>query len=81
MLPLTQIDEAKKLAHIATVQQKQQMNNFTRMNIVDIKNDKCPRCGGQLIIRTAKKGKWQGKKFRGCSNYPGCRYIENIFEK
>ena len=38
----------------------------------------CPRCGGKLILRTAKKGNNAGNSFWGCSNYPKCHYIENI---
>lgn len=29
----------------------------------------CPSCGGNLILRKGKYG-----KFYGCSNYPKCRY-------
>lgn len=36
-------------------------------------NKKCPICGGQLIIRQSRFG-----KFLGCSNYPKCKHIENI---
>ncbi|MEE1279302.1 MAG: topoisomerase DNA-binding C4 zinc finger domain-containing protein, partial [Oscillospiraceae bacterium] len=39
---------------------------------------KCPKCGADLIIRTATRGANAGKQFYGCSNYPKCRYIENI---
>lgn len=35
----------------------------------------CPRCGGNLILRTSTKGSNKGKQFYGCSNYPKCRYI------
>lgn len=38
----------------------------------------CPKCGSELILRTAKKGERAGKQFYGCSNYPQCRYILNI---
>ncbi len=38
----------------------------------------CPRCGGKLILRTARRGENAGKQFYGCSNYPKCRYIQNI---
>jgi predicted RNA-binding Zn-ribbon protein involved in translation (DUF1610 family) len=38
----------------------------------------CPRCGKELILRTAKKGENAGNQFYGCSNFPKCRYIENI---
>lgn len=30
---------------------------------------RCPRCGGELVLRQGKYG-----KFYGCSNYPKCRY-------
>lgn len=34
----------------------------------------CPSCGkGELLIRLGKYG-----KFKGCSNYPECRHIENL---
>ena len=58
-----------------------QMNN----NRFDVKPvsyktviDKCPRCGGTLILRTAKHGINKGNSFYGCSNYPKCRYIKNL---
>jgi len=33
----------------------------------------CPKCSGKLMERTGKYG-----KFLGCSNYPKCKYTENI---
>ena len=42
---------------------------------------KCPKCGGDLILRTASRGANAGKQFYGCSNYPKCKYIQNITEK
>ena len=35
----------------------------------------CPKCGSPLVPRVSKKGKHQGEKFWGCSNFPNCRYI------
>lgn len=40
--------------------------------------DRCPRCGGRLVLRTARRGAYAGNSFYGCSNYPHCRYIRNI---
>ena len=40
--------------------------------------DSCPRCGGRLVLRTATQGAYKGRTFYGCSNYPYCRYIQNI---
>ncbi|WP_456430942.1 NERD domain-containing protein, partial [Nitratifractor sp.] len=43
-------------------------------DIIDKKNKQCPRCGGELVLRTTKKGNDAGSQFYGCSNYPKCRY-------
>ena len=39
---------------------------------------KCPKCGGKLFIRTARKGPNVNSKFYGCSNYPNCRYTKDL---
>lgn len=39
---------------------------------------KCPKCNGDLILRTATRGANAGNQFYGCSNYPKCKYIQNI---
>ena len=39
----------------------------------DIKNDICPRCKSQLVIRQGKNG-----YFKGCSNYPNCTFTKKI---
>ncbi len=33
----------------------------------------CPKCGGTMLLRTAKSGANAGGHFWGCSNYPTCR--------
>ena len=35
----------------------------------------CPKCGGSLVKRTARRGSQAGTEFFGCSNYPRCKYI------
>lgn len=42
---------------------------------------KCPWCNGNLILRTATRGVNAGNQFYGCSNYPKCKYIQNIENK
>ena len=65
LLPLTNVSVATKQEHIA--------------NINRVKNGEvCPRCGGALVLRSAKQGAYVGKNFYGCSNFPKCRYIRNI---
>jgi hypothetical protein len=43
-----------------------------------IEEKTCPRCSHKLVLRIAKKGKYIGNQFYGCSNYPKCKYIENL---
>ncbi len=54
---------------------KEHVNNI-RAEIIEnknkIENGICPRCGGTLVERSGKYG-----KFIGCSNYPKCRYTKN----
>jgi restriction system protein len=40
----------------------------------------CPRCGGELVLRTARHGMRAGHQFWGCANFAKtqCEYIENI---
>lgn len=33
----------------------------------------CPQCGKTMVVRTAKKGRNEGKQFWGCSGYPDCK--------
>jgi len=42
----------------------------------------CPKCGGALVRRTAKKGDRKGKAFLGCANFvkQNCRFIVNLGE-
>lgn len=35
----------------------------------------CPKCGNEMVLKTAKKGSNQGKQFWGCPDYPRCRGI------
>lgn len=47
---------------------KEHIRNI-KNNIIDKDNNKCPKCGGQLIEKTGKYG-----YFIGCTNYPKCKY-------
>ena len=37
----------------------------------------CPKCGSNLVERTARKGPNAGSQFLGCENYPRCRFTRN----
>lgn len=64
--PLTNQGAAVKQTHIDNVRR--------RFDSVEV----CPRCGGRLVLRTARKGPRAGSRFYGCSNYPRCKYTRNI---
>lgn len=55
--------------------QKEHINNI-KNTLNEIKKKKenmiCPRCGGSLVEKVGKYG-----KFLGCSNYPKCKYIKS----
>ncbi|MBC52463.1 MAG: hypothetical protein CMQ34_01355 [Gammaproteobacteria bacterium] len=38
----------------------------------------CPRCGGVMVRRTARRGQNAGREFWGCMGYPGCRGVVNV---
>lgn len=77
--PLTQVDEAQKLAHVEAIQKKKEVSHSSPKpnNSQEI----CPWCGKRLVLKIASKGTREGKPFWGCSNYPRCRYIRNISSK
>lgn len=37
----------------------------------------CPKCGSNLVERTARNGPNSGSRFLGCENYPRCRFTKN----
>lgn len=48
------------------------IKKIKKANDKKIKQNICPRCGGQLVERNGKYG-----KFIGCSNFPKCRFVAN----
>jgi restriction system protein len=38
----------------------------------------CPKCGAELVLRTARKGPNVGKAFYGCSRFPARRYMRAV---
>jgi hypothetical protein len=39
---------------------------------------RCPRCGGTLVIRLARRGRNVGNEFWGCSSWPDCHYAASL---
>ena len=48
------------------------IRNTVKKKYDSLSSGKCPRCGGELVLRNGKYG-----NFYGCSNYPKCRYTYN----
>ena len=38
----------------------------------------CPKCGGDLVLRTVKRGEKAGEQFYGCAKFPACRFTRPI---
>ncbi len=38
----------------------------------------CPKCGHPMRVRTARRGRYAGKRFKGCSRYPRCTGIRRL---
>ncbi|MGD8950795.1 MAG: DUF2034 domain-containing protein [Desulfobacterales bacterium] len=56
---------------ISSVQKNQQVSKSDN----EIRVPTCPKCGSEMKLRIARKGKHAGQEFWGCSNYPDCRGI------
>ena len=79
--PLTNVDEATKAAHIKNIEDRFKPSKPVKKDEstkTDSDSNKriCPRCGKELVLRTARRGEHAGTQFYGCSGFPGCRYTE-----
>jgi restriction system protein len=70
--PLEMIDGAKLSEMISQVKTNPLVVGKTDSSL------KCPLCGSDMILRTAKRGTNPGDKFWGCSTYPKCRGVKTI---
>lgn len=56
-------DKEIRKSHIKNIKNTVKENNDKEKNMI------CPKCGGKLVERNGKYG-----KFIGCSNFPNCKY-------
>ena len=68
-----QIKKADQKSFFARHRQIKQAKERTKSNADMIYSNICPNCGGQLMVRKGRYG-----RFYGCSNYPKCRYTKNL---
>ncbi len=72
---INNVDEIVKIINSKNITDKSIKKNHIdniKENIINKDPSKCPKCGGQLVERNGKYG-----KFIGCSNYPKCKYTDN----
>ena len=73
-------EELKKIVNVIDENKSLQSNyshvkdikKLKKINQDKINKGICPRCGGDLVERNGKYG-----KFHGCSNFPKCRFVVN----
>ena len=64
MLERSRETDRKHIAHVKAIHE-------------DVGSNNCPSCGGNMVERTARKGKNAGNTFWGCSNFPKCRFTRS----
>jgi hypothetical protein len=62
-----QQEKEMKKQHIQAIQKKQKHIKE------QVQQNRCPKCGSTLVLKRGKYG-----KFRGCSNYPKCRFTQKV---
>lgn len=61
---LSSDDKERREEHI------QKVRAYQVVTQAKVKNGICPRCGGELVLRNGRYG-----RFYGCTNYPICKFI------
>jgi restriction system protein len=59
----------------------QLIDNVQRQRVTSPKRgpaNVCPKCAGEMVLRTAQKGPNPGQQFWGCSNFPKCRFTKPL---
>lgn len=76
-LPIEKVQEIAQRIQSLNIQDKEvRRNHVQNVQAEKLKqeqqiwNNICPKCGGSLVPRRGKYG-----AFRGCSNYPKCRFV------
>jgi len=67
--PIELVDGFDLIRYIRMVEKETDKPQTTASRL----SSRCPECGGDLVERSGKFG-----KFLGCSNYPKCKYTVNV---
>ena len=66
---IVELLKEKVASKVDTKEHIQEVKTTIKETKKKIKAGTCPKCGGELVLRKGKYG-----KFYGCSNYPKCRF-------
>jgi len=61
--------------YYAVVEESLQQANKAE-KVVNLVDEKCPKCGGQVIIKDGRFG-----RFKACAGYPECKFRESLVKK
>ncbi len=77
---LADSDDIKEKAGVkdAKIEEVEVKTEEAEVKTTSSTENKCPKCGKELVLRIAKKGNNAGKQFYGCSGFPKCRYVKNV---
>ena len=67
--------------HVKTIVGNKSETKKVINNVVEIKESLeklCLQCGSEMSLKQAKKGKYVGNQFWGCTNFPKCRKVVNL---
>ena len=67
--PQTRLVKGSEEPHSAEVRESEAAGSMSSCH-----KPRCPRCGGVLVVRTARKGNNTGRQFLGCETFPKCRF-------
>lgn len=71
--PIELVDGAKLMDYVRLTSEKESPQRKPVSNIKATETPICPKCGANMVLRTATKGDKVGSQFWGCSNFPKCR--------
>lgn len=69
--PIELIDGSQLVVLLRDVQTSAKIASPDSAETQEVTPD-CPRCGGPMVIKVAKKGRFEGKEFWACPAFPKC---------
>jgi len=77
-IALDKLNNVKALQEFYDAFQPLVDNAYEKMEKKELEKtgEKCPDCGGDIVIRNGRYG-----KFKSCINYPTCKYTDNILDE